>query len=92
MMPTCSSMSATSARVEAYGELGIAAALLSDRALDLARAESGTTVELGVRAAAGYRFASGAQRLYFAAQQVIGNPPDIGSTAASQSTFAVTFS
>ena len=41
---------------------------------------------------AGYRFASGSQRLYFAAQQVIGNAPDIGSTAAAQSTFSVTFS
>jgi hypothetical protein len=41
---------------------------------------------------AGYRFAAGSQRFYFTAQQVIGNPPDIGSTAATQSTFAVTFS
>src|SRR5207248_3241567 len=41
---------------------------------------------------AGYRFGSGSQRLYFATEQVIGNPPDIGSTAATQSTFSVTFS
>lgn len=40
---------------------------------------------------AGYRLDSGGQYLYFAVSQVIGAVPDIGSTAASQSSFMVTF-
>jgi prepilin-type N-terminal cleavage/methylation domain-containing protein len=40
---------------------------------------------------AGYRFPAGSQKLYFAVQQVIGSAPDIGSTAATQSTFSVAF-
>ena len=61
----------TSARVEAYGELGIAAALLSERALDLARVDSAATVELGVRAAAGYRFATASRFAPFVALQAV---------------------
>ena len=44
-----------------------------------------------VTPSAGYRFNPGPQYLYFAANQVIGNAPDIGSTAAAQSTFSVNF-
>ena len=70
---------ATNTRVEAYGELGIAAALLSERALDLARADSGTTVELGVRAAAGYRLATASRFAPFVALQaeLVPFPPAI---------------
>ena len=69
----------TSARVEAYGELGIAAALLSERALDLARADSRATVELGLRAAAGYRFATASRFAPFVALQaeLVPFPPAI---------------
>lgn len=45
-----------------------------------------------VTSTAGYRFPSGGQRFFFAAQQVVGSAPDIGSTAASQSAFTVTYS
>jgi hypothetical protein len=70
---------AVNARVEAYGELGVAAALLSERALDLARAESRATVELGVRAAAGYRFATASRFAPFFALQaeLVPFPPAI---------------
>ena len=70
---------ATSTRVEAYGELGIAAALLSERALDLARADSRATVELGVRAAAGYRLATASRFAPFIALQaeLVPFPPAI---------------
>ena len=69
----------TSARVEAYGELGVAAALLSERALDLARADSSAAVELGVRAAAGYRFATASRFAPFVALQaeLVPSPPAI---------------
>ena len=40
-------------RFAQYGELGVSAALLSERALDLATARSQTGLELGVRLAAG---------------------------------------
>ena len=70
---------ATSATVEAYGELGIAAALLSERALDLARADSGATVELGVRGAVGYRLATASRFAPFVALQaeLVPFPPAI---------------
>ena len=70
---------ATNTRVEVYGELGIAAALLSESALDLARADSGTTVELGVRAAAGYRLATASRFAPFVALQaeLVPFPPAI---------------
>jgi len=70
---------ATSATVEAYGELGIAVALLSERALDLARADSGTTVELGVRGAVGYRLATASRFAPFVALQaeLVPFPPAI---------------
>ena len=40
-------------RVERYGELSVAAALISERALDLANPRSQTALELGLRAAVG---------------------------------------
>jgi hypothetical protein len=40
-------------RVERYGELGISAALLSERALDLVSPKSQTGLELGLRVAVG---------------------------------------
>ena len=39
----------------------------------------------------GYRFPTGAQSLFFAAQQVVGSSPDIGSTAAALSAGTVNF-
>jgi len=70
---------ATRATVEVYGELGIAAALLSERALDLARADSGSTVELGVRAAVGYRLATASRFAPFVAlhAELVPFPPAI---------------
>jgi prepilin-type N-terminal cleavage/methylation domain-containing protein len=44
-----------------------------------------------ITASSGYRFPSGAQSLYFAAQQVVGSAPDIGSTAAAPSAGTVNF-
>ena len=46
-------------RFERYGELAVSAALLSERALDLATARSKTGVELGVRVAAGMHASRG---------------------------------
>jgi hypothetical protein len=40
-------------RFERYGELGVSAALLSERALDLATSKSQTGVEIGLRLAVG---------------------------------------
>ncbi|HSY39916.1 MAG TPA: hypothetical protein VLA79_10325 [Polyangia bacterium] len=46
-------------RFEQYGELGISAALLSERALDLASSRSQTGLELGLRVAVGVHAARG---------------------------------
>jgi hypothetical protein len=46
-------------RFERYGELGVSAALISERALDLASSKSQTGLELGVRLAAGLHASHG---------------------------------
>jgi len=46
-------------RVERYGEIGLAAALLAERALELASPRSQLALELGVRAAVGVRVRRG---------------------------------
>ena len=57
-MPACAPAIA-GPRFERYGELGVSAALLSERALDLATASSQTGLELGVRLAAGLHASRG---------------------------------
>lgn len=65
-------------RFERYAELGIAAALLSVRALDLASPQSQTALELGVRVAAGLH-ATGHRFAPFAALAVelVPDPPAV---------------
>jgi hypothetical protein len=65
-------------RLAPYAELGVCAAVLSERALDLAAANSRTTIELGVRGALGFRV--GASRFApFAAlrAELVPIPPEI---------------
>jgi hypothetical protein len=49
----------TGPRFERYGEVGVSAALLSERALDLATSRSQTGIELGLRLAAGVHASHG---------------------------------
>ena len=65
-------------RFERYGELGVSAALLSERALDLAASRSQTGLELGVRLAVGVH-ASRARLAPFAALfgELVPVPPAI---------------
>jgi hypothetical protein len=65
-------------RFERYGELGVAAALLSERALDLATSRSQTGIELGLRLAVGLQ-ASGGRLAPFAALsgELVPAPPAI---------------
>jgi hypothetical protein len=62
-----------------YGELGLCVAVLSETALELAAANSRTTVELGARAAFGVRRAGAARLAPFAALHVelIPSPAEI---------------
>jgi hypothetical protein len=65
-------------RLAPYAELGVCAAVLSERALDLAAANSRTALELGVRGALGFRV--GASRFApFAAlrAELVPIPPEI---------------
>ncbi len=66
------------ARFEPYGELGVSAALLSERALDLATSRSQTGIELGLRLAVGVH-ASRARFAPFAALsgELVPAPPAI---------------
>ena len=65
-------------RFERYGELGVSAALLSERALDLATSRSQTGIELGLRLAVGV-YASHARFAPFAALsgELVPAPPAI---------------
>lgn len=66
-------------RFEPYGELSLCAALLSERALDLASPQSGTSLELGLRASVGSRLATHARFAPFVALQVelVPSPPQV---------------
>ena len=66
-------------RFEPYGELGLGAALLSERAPDLASPKSGTSVELGVRACVGARLATHGRLAPFAAlgAELVPSPPAV---------------
>jgi hypothetical protein len=65
-------------RVERYGELGVSAALLSERALDLASPKSQTALEIGVRAAVGLHAARGRWGPFVAlSAEVVPLPPSV---------------
>lgn len=66
-------------RFEPYGELGLCAALLSERALDLASAQSGTSLELGLRGSIGSRLATHTRFAPFAAleAELVPDPPQV---------------
>jgi hypothetical protein len=68
----------TGPRLEPYGEIGIAAALLSERALDLASPRSQTALELGVRVAVGLHAARGRWAPFAAlAAELVPDPPAV---------------
>jgi len=66
-------------RVEPYGELGLRAAWLSERALDLAIPQSGTSLDLGLRGSVGGRLATHGRLAPFAALQaeLVPSPPQV---------------
>jgi len=65
--------------IDAYGELGLGAALLSERAPDLASPQGGTSLELGVRAGAGARLVTHGRLAPFVALDVelVPDPPQV---------------
>jgi hypothetical protein len=62
-----------------YGEVGVGAALLSERSLELASNQSQTAFELGVRAALGLRLAPRSRLAPFATLQaeLVPDPPAV---------------
>lgn len=66
-------------RLEPYGELGLCASWLSERALDLASPQARTSFEIGVRAAAGARLATHGRLAPFAAldAELVPRPPSV---------------
>jgi hypothetical protein len=65
-------------RVERYAELGLTAALLSERALDLASPRAQTALEIGVRAGVGVHAARGRLAPFAAlAAEVVPFPPSV---------------
>jgi hypothetical protein len=66
-------------RFDRYAELGLGAALLSERAPDLASPQSGTSIELGLRASVGARLVTRARFTPFAALDVelVPSPPSL---------------
>jgi hypothetical protein len=68
----------TGPRVERYGELGISAALLSERALDLVSPKSQTGLELGLRVAVGLHATRGRFGPFAAlAAVLVPDPPSV---------------
>jgi hypothetical protein len=65
--------------LEPYGELGLGAAWLSERSLDLASPRGGTSVELGVRAGLGARLATRGRFAPFVAldADLVPSPPAV---------------
>lgn len=68
-------------RVAWYGELGVVAALLGERARDLATAKAGTAVEIGGRLALGARWpaTSAVAALFALSADVIPDPPSVSA-------------
>jgi hypothetical protein len=66
-------------RLQPYGELGVGAAWLSERALDLANPQGGTSIELGGRAAVGARLATRGRFAPFVAldAELVPSPPAV---------------
>jgi hypothetical protein len=67
--------------VQPYGELGLSAALLSERALELAVSRGGMSLALGIRAAAGLHLASSSRFAPFAAlhAELVPSPPAVAA-------------
>jgi hypothetical protein len=66
-------------RTEAYGELGVLVAVVSERAVDLAMARGQTSIEIGARGALGLRLAPSSRLAPFGAlvAELIPNPAEV---------------
>ena len=67
--------------LEPYGELGVALALMREGALDLANPQTRTSVELGLRAAAGVQWVGESRIAPFVAlhAEVVPSPPTVSA-------------
>jgi hypothetical protein len=66
-------------RLQPYGEIGLGAALLSERSLSLAESSGGTSLEIGARVGAGVRLATGGRWAPFIAVdgELVPSPPQL---------------